>query len=284
MMVFSDSTAFGDFLFVTLFFIPLIATIVVIVYFSIKKKYKKFVLSHSISLKELRKINERYKFKDIPDFDLEHSYDNENMYNNISCKDYLTYELVYIRQKVVAAANDSLDNKYLYKKYREEVKEKCKLGTFDNEELPSNNKYLKKIETECFYKEMLAPITVFCVTVTLTLTTLYGHKLESKEQAFFIEGIREIITKLKDKNGSFYRNREVWDSICRVERGKVSNKMRFAIYERDGYRCRKCGRKTDDLEIDHIIPISRGGKSTYDNLQTLCRRCNLEKGSDVEED
>lgn len=58
--------------------------------------------------------------------------------------------------------------------------------------------------------------------------------------------------------------------------------MRFAIYQRDGHRCRKCGRKTDDLEIDHIVPIAKGGKSTMDNLQTLCRRCNREKGTNIE--
>lgn len=53
----------------------------------------------------------------------------------------------------------------------------------------------------------------------------------------------------------------------------------IAIYERDGYRCRCCGRRTKDLEIDHIVPISKGGKSTYDNLQTLCKRCNKLKGT-----
>ena len=32
------------------------------------------------------------------------------------------------------------------------------------------------------------------------------------------------------------------------------------------------------MDIDHIKPIAKGGKTTYDNLQTLCRRCNKEKG------
>lgn len=74
--------------------------------------------------------------------------------------------------------------------------------------------------------------------------------------------------------------REIWDSICRVERGRVSNKMRFSIYKRDRYRCCICGRSkySDFLEIDNINPIAKGGKSTYDNLQTLCRRCNKNKG------
>ena len=58
--------------------------------------------------------------------------------------------------------------------------------------------------------------------------------------------------------------------------------MRFSIYEKDNYRCRKCKRHTDDLEIDHIIPIAKGGKSEYNNLQTLCKRCNMNKSDIIE--
>ena len=58
--------------------------------------------------------------------------------------------------------------------------------------------------------------------------------------------------------------------------------MRFAIYKRYIYRCRKRRRKTNDLEADHIYPIAKGGISTYDNLQTLCHRCNVKKGANVE--
>lgn len=39
----------------------------------------------------------------------------------------------------------------------------------------------------------------------------------------------------------------------------------------------KLWKKKQDLEIDHILPISKGGKSTIDNLQTLCKTCNKEK-------
>lgn len=89
------------------------------------------------------------------------------------------------------------------------------------------------------------------------------------------------IFRINQKRGNFYVDEEIWHSICRVERGKVTNKLRFYIYERDGYRCRKCGSE-NNLEIDHIIPISKGGKSTPNNLQTLCHKCNYEKGSAIE--
>ena len=100
-----------------------------------------------------------------------------------------------------------------------------------------------------------------------------------KHQIFTIEEIIALLKRLSNKNHEFYNDKGIWEAICRVERGRVSNKMRFAIYKRDGYRCRICGRsqRSDYLEIDHIKPIAKGGKSTYNNLQTLFRRCNKEK-------
>ena len=49
-----------------------------------------------------------------------------------------------------------------------------------------------------------------------------------------------------------------------------------AVLVRDGGRCRKCKRAIN-LEMDHIVPVSRGGKTEESNLQTLCRRCNRAK-------
>ena len=135
----------------------------------------------------------------------------------------------------------------------------------------------KKIVEE--YK--IVPTLDFEIDVTLNLSNRYGEIYEAKYYIFNSYEISNLIFRLKNKNGDFYNDREVWDSICRVERGRVSNKMRFSIYERDGYRCRCCGISQNRayLEIDHIKPISKGGKSTYDNLQTLCRECNQEKGN-----
>jgi hypothetical protein len=56
----------------------------------------------------------------------------------------------------------------------------------------------------------------------------------------------------------------------------VSAATREAVMERDGRQCRSCA-ATEDLEIDHITPISRGGSGGEDNLQVLCRTCNRRK-------
>jgi HNH endonuclease len=54
--------------------------------------------------------------------------------------------------------------------------------------------------------------------------------------------------------------------------------LRKQVFERDGYRCRQCD-GWEDLEADHVVPWSRGGKHELGNLQTLCGRCNRAKGA-----
>jgi len=63
--------------------------------------------------------------------------------------------------------------------------------------------------------------------------------------------------------------------------GYVRPKLRFKVLERDGCKCVYCGAERY-LEIDHIIPLSKGGKTNLNNLQTLCMKCN--KGKGIKED
>jgi hypothetical protein len=53
--------------------------------------------------------------------------------------------------------------------------------------------------------------------------------------------------------------------------------VRRAVLQRDDYQCQECG-ATEELEMDHIIPKSRGGATTVENLQVLCHSCNMSKG------
>ena len=53
--------------------------------------------------------------------------------------------------------------------------------------------------------------------------------------------------------------------------------VKRAVLIRDNNSCVKCG-ATENLHIDHEIALSRGGSNDVDNLQVLCRDCNLRKG------
>lgn len=65
------------------------------------------------------------------------------------------------------------------------------------------------------------------------------------------------------------------------ERNKMNDRLRYKILKRDKFRCKSCGAKAGDveLEIDHITPVSKGGKTTESNLQALCKKCNRGKSN-----
>ena len=59
-------------------------------------------------------------------------------------------------------------------------------------------------------------------------------------------------------------------------RGRRWTRLRKRVLNEEP-RCRECG-ETEDLEVDHIVPTSRGGGDERENLQVLCRKHNAEKG------
>jgi hypothetical protein len=68
--------------------------------------------------------------------------------------------------------------------------------------------------------------------------------------------------------------------ISRIRNTKPS---RRSIHTRDGNKCAYCG-STRQLTIDHIIPASRGGKHTWENLVCACVKCNTKKGAKTPEE
>ncbi|HBB55910.1 MAG TPA: HNH endonuclease [Hyphomonadaceae bacterium] len=52
---------------------------------------------------------------------------------------------------------------------------------------------------------------------------------------------------------------------------------RFNVFLRDGFACQYCGAR-EELTFDHLIPRSKGGRTTWENIVTACGPCNLRKG------
>jgi len=63
-----------------------------------------------------------------------------------------------------------------------------------------------------------------------------------------------------------------------VRRVHIPVQKRYLILKRDLYTCQLCRRTGVPIEVDHIVPVSRGGSNRLDNLQTLCQDCNRGKG------
>ena len=73
------------------------------------------------------------------------------------------------------------------------------------------------------------------------------------------------------------------------QRMLMTSQLREYIKQRDNYTCQHCGLSIKDepnllLEIDHIVPLSKGGITTEKNLQTLCWKCNRKKSNKLPND
>ena len=73
---------------------------------------------------------------------------------------------------------------------------------------------------------------------------------------------------------------------AKAQRLLMTPKLREQIKKRDNYTCKCCGVSIHEephllLEIDHIVPVSKGGKTTEENLQTLCWKCNRTKSDKI---
>ena len=55
--------------------------------------------------------------------------------------------------------------------------------------------------------------------------------------------------------------------------------IRRNLLHRDGHSCQYCAYTGEDLTLDHILPRSRGGVDSWDNMVTACVRCNIKKGN-----
>ena len=108
------------------------------------------------------------------------------------------------------------------------------------------------------------------VSLKLTANSPWGYK--ESEVVYDFGKIIKCYERALDKVGK--------QTFIRAQRALITDSIRYDVLSRDGFRCKICGATAADgvkLEVDHIIPVSKGGRSTIDNLQTLCERCNRGK-------
>ena len=112
--------------------------------------------------------------------------------------------------------------------------------------------------------------------------------IESNEQCIFDFEKQQIKNRLLEKKKKRSLEKMALQEL--IDEGELfseSNKrppipkdVADAVWNRDKGRCVYCG-STENLHFDHIIPFSKGGDTSIENLQLLCRKCNLEKSNKI---
>ena len=137
--------------------------------------------------------------------------------------------------------------------------------------------YIMENDEDGFYSRLgFATIneSVLSVEYKFSYTSSGGMAQRSFSIPMTEETIAELIKVLDRKLSS--------SEFAKEQRTLMTKKLREDIKVRDNYTCRLCGNSIQIepnllLEIDHIIPIAKGGRTEKENLQTLCWKCNRSK-------
>ena len=136
----------------------------------------------------------------------------------------------------------------------------------------------RRIENRLFKKSQLQrPSSKAKILFGASYVSPQGRNRYYKEKELNLITLTRTLEAVRARTHSINQQ----DQIRLRERRLLTPKLRTDILHRDGYRCRSCGRDSAvvALHVDHIVPIACGGKTTVDNLQTLCQDCNLGKGA-----
>jgi len=118
--------------------------------------------------------------------------------------------------------------------------------------------------------------SVLVVEYTFSYTSSGGKAKRKFTVPMTEESIVELIKALEEKFTA--------SDFTKEQRALMTNKLREFVKKRDDFTCRICGNSIHAepnllLEIDHIVPVSKGGCTIEDNLQTLCWKCNRAKSN-----
>lgn len=188
-------------------------------------------------------------------------YPNKKMYT----------EQIQKLQKLVEEIETLKDAKQIIENYKAEYKQY--LG-----DVPE---YIMEEDEAGFYSRLgFANIdeSVLTVEYKFAYTSGGGMAQRSFTVPMTEETIAELINTLESKLTA--------SAFAKEQRTLMTKKLREFIKNRDDFTCRFCGNSVQKepnllLEIDHIIPISKGGFTREDNLQTLCWKCNRAKSNKI---
>ena len=249
---------------------------------------EKKVVKWSHRLLWLRELNQTYAFYDVPEnMFVKYEVSSRGRFQHFDY-DGAFFDYVYKNASELAERIEMTQlNTAEYEAYLEEVRIiPSNRTSVDAERCRIREKTFCRIEEALFEETMLPPPKMReSVEVQCVYDTPAGRHHYEDSRFYGEEAILTVIEKAQEVS----REPEEEDARARAryERRLMSSKLRYYILARDGSRCALCGRSPKEdgvkLEIDHIIPVSKGGKTVPENLRVLCADCNRGKGASLEE-
>lgn len=248
------------------------------------KRNQQVVAQNSELYRNLLKLNSEYAF--LTDVQSEYIF-NENCsskrkLDNLSLVDVFMSKIESNYNAFVQIIQYIQYNRSCFKSYCKQFDDLKTTIDYDKaRKLKIKLKTFIKIERSICDKAKLTPVLTTSVTIIASYTSPQGRNHYSKSHTFLFD---DIVNGLNESKKLQIQKR-TYSYQVRVERAKMSDSLRYDVMKRDGFRCQICGATAKEgakLHVDHIIPVSKGGKTVMNNLRTLCDRCNLGKSDKIE--
>ena len=240
----------------------------------VAKKTEEKVKQFSIPYRRLCDLNSTYHFyMNLPrTLVITHYFNSKQGLERANSKELIPI-LLYNDPGARNVYTGIKENRSLYGKYMSEYRSAATTDSIIQKSGIKSTKF-HKIESRLCSQALITPQRDVEIEVHFEYISRGGRNHYSR---YFKEDYESLVYSFAKMN-----ERERIRVMAQFERAKMSDKLRYEILTRDGHRCTICGATAADgakLHVDHIIPVSKGGKTEYNNLRTLCDRCNLGKGA-----
>ena len=236
------------------------------------RRLRKKVYEESPRLKALFALNKKYSFHSIPPrYYFTHECASKAEFDRIALEDIFARVIKENLTLFEGNITQIKENKRLYAEYLQEFSA-IKNSVFQSEE----SEAYRQAELSFMETYQVKIRTAYEIVVAKSYISPMGKNSYSDSRTFQSYDIAQFITKANQMNLEQEKRR----AQAEYERSLMTASLRYDILKRDKGRCVLCGASAEDgvkLHVDHILPVSKGGKTTPSNLRTLCDRCNLGK-------
>lgn len=262
----------------------LIFILPIIIYnFIIKRiinKENEVVSKTSKKIQKITKLNESYQFKDIKRKKrniIEREYSRKSL-DRVTGKSIINYHLDNNINGIRTDLENAIFNITLLEKYNKDVEKVLQSESTNNSKYSS--KKFKMVE-ERVLRSIIYKKENFMITLKIEVyyRSNGGNVYDNKKRKYLFNDLVFVYNEWNRGNK--------FEETINQERKIMNDYIRYNVLKRDNFSCQICGITAKDgakLQVDHIIPVSKGRKTVMSNLQTLCERCNIGKSNKTEND